>query len=253
MIPKVIHYCWFGRNPLTDDVKEYMESWKKNCPDYLIKRWDEDSFDIGSCNYTKEAYEKRKWAFVTDYVRLYALVKEGGVYMDTDVEMLRPLDPFLKHKAFSGFQDEKSIPTGIMACEPDFPFFKVLLDDYYGRHFINPDGTCNTTTNVSYITKSCLERGLKLNNTYQEINDFALYPSDVFCAKSPTDGKLFVNENTVTIHHFAGSWIEKSVKERIGRRNLMTSKYGKVGLLLYYATNWPHKLKENIKRRKYNA
>lgn len=250
MIPKKIHYCWFGRNPLPDDVKRYIESWKKYCPDFEIKRWDEDSFDINTCEYIKEAYEKKKWAFVTDYVRLHALVNEGGIYMDTDVEVVQTLTPFLEHSAFSGFQDEKSIPTGIMACEPGFPLFAELLGDYKGRHFINPDGSCNTTTNVSYITKSCLEKGLRLNNTFQIIDGFALYPSEVFCAKSPTDGKLFANENTVTIHHFAGSWIDEAVKNRIDRRRRLSAKYGKLGLLFYYVTNWPSKMREKVRNRK---
>ena len=120
MIPKVIHYCWFGRNPLPPLAIKCIESWKKYCPDYEIKEWNEDNFDLDLFPYTREAYDNRKFAFVTDVVRLYALYHEGGVYMDTDVEVLKPIDCFLTHHAFSGFENEKSaIPdfgTGSGPC-----------------------------------------------------------------------------------------------------------------------------------------
>ena len=111
MIPKIIHYCWFGGKPLPELAQKCIASWKKYCPDYEIKEWNESNFNLNSCDYVREAYEAKKWAFITDYVRLYAMVTEGGIYMDTDVEVIKPLDPFLKHKAFSGFEDEVSIPT----------------------------------------------------------------------------------------------------------------------------------------------
>ena len=127
MIPKVIHFCWFGGKPLPDIANKYIDTWKRHCPNYEIKQWDETNFDIASCAYTKEAYEAKKWAFISDYVRLYAMVNEGGIYMDTDVEVLKSLDVFLNHQAFSEFEDEVSIPTGIMGCEKGFPLFKELL------------------------------------------------------------------------------------------------------------------------------
>lgn len=248
MIPKVIHWCWFGRNPLPDDVKRYIASWKKYLPDYEIKCWNEGNFDVNSCEYVQEAYSKKKYAFVSDYVRLYALVNYGGIYMDSNVEVVKPLDPFLSHKAFSGFQDENTIPTGIIASEADFPLFRELLDDYKQRHFINSNGSLNKTTNVDYITNSLLKKGLELNNSFQIVDGLALYPSDVFCAKSLKNGKLFANENTFTIHHFAGSWLSSQVKARIKRRRSLTNKYGHIGLLLYWITNWPYKIMEKIKR-----
>ena len=130
MIPKIIHYCWFGGNPLSDLAQKCIDSWKKYCPDYEIKEWNESNFDLNSCDYVREAYQAKKWAFVTDYVRLYAMVTEGGIYMDTDVEVIRPLDSFLSNRAFSGFEDETNIPTGIMACEKGFPLFEELLEEY---------------------------------------------------------------------------------------------------------------------------
>ena len=136
MIPKIIHYCWFGGKPLPELACLCIESWKKFLPEYRIIRWDEESFDINSNTYVKEAYENKKYAFVTDYVRLYALYTHGGIYMDTDVEVRRPLDQFLQHQAFSGFESYHDIPTGIMASEKGFQGIKDQLDYYNNRHFV---------------------------------------------------------------------------------------------------------------------
>ena len=123
MIPKTIHYIWFGGNPLPEDAKRCIDTWKKYCPDYEIKEWNESNFDVAQNDYIKEAYEAKKWAFVSDYARLKVLVEYGGIYMDTDVEVLKPLDRFLSERAFSGFEDADAIPAGIMACEKGFELF----------------------------------------------------------------------------------------------------------------------------------
>ena len=140
MIPKKIHYCWFGRGQMPESAKYYINSWKKELPDYELKLWNEDTFDINSNCYVKEAYESKKFAFVTDYVRLYALYTEGGIYMDTDVEVLRNLDIFLCHKAFSGFESLNQVPTGIMGSEKGLSIIKELLDYYNDKHFIDENG-----------------------------------------------------------------------------------------------------------------
>ena len=141
MIPKIIHYCWFGGKPLPEDAKKYIESWEKYCPDYKICRWDESTFDINEIPYVKEAYEAKKWAFITDYVRLYVLKNIGGIYMDTDVEVIKNLDCFLNEKGFSGFEKIDAVPTGIMAAEKNHPFIIELLHDYDNLHFLKDDGT----------------------------------------------------------------------------------------------------------------
>lgn len=212
MIPKIIHYCWFGENPLPELAQKCIASWRKYCPDYEIKEWNESNFDLTSCDYVREAYGAKKWAFITDYVRLYVMVKEGGIYMDTDVEVLKALDPFLRHKAFSGFEDEVSIPTGIMACEKGFPLFSKLLEDYDNRHFVLQDGKLDLTTNVVTITNLCKKYGFIGNNTKQDICGFTLYPRDVFCPKSHVTGLINLTSQTVTIHHFSGSWQNKEAK-----------------------------------------
>lgn len=207
MIPKIIHYCWFGGNPLPELAVKCIESWKKNCPDYEIKQWDETNFDLHYNEYVWEAFQAKKWAFITDVVRLYALETYGGVYMDTDVEVLKSLDPFLEHIAFSGFENDKNIPTGIMASVKGGKWVSDNLHYYDDKHFVKEDGTLDLTTNVTTITNYMLPLGLKQNNTFQDFPGLiTFYPKDYFCPKSYEDGKIYLTSNTVTIHHFAGSW-----------------------------------------------
>ena len=170
MIPKIIHYCWFGRNPLPELAQKCIASWKKYCPDYQIIEWNEDNFDINCNAYVKEAYEAKKWAFVSDVARLYALVEMGGIYMDTDVEVLKPLDSLLKYEAVSGFESETAIPTGLMAACKGQKLFVELLHEYDTIHFKRSDGSLDLTTNVTRITNTCLKYGFKANNSLQTVN-----------------------------------------------------------------------------------
>ena len=217
MIPKKIHYCWFGKGKMPELALKCIESWRVNLPDYELKEWNENSFDINSNFYVKEAYESRKFAFVTDYVRLYALYTEGGIYMDTDVEVLKNLDPFLDLPAFSGFEDNVHIPTGIMAAEKGSVWAGWQLKYYDDRHFLLPDGTLDLTTNVEIIGRLMGEKGFILRNgLYNFQNIITIFPRDYFCPKSHTTGKIELTQNTYTIHHFARSW--KSTSDRLKRR-----------------------------------
>lgn len=208
MIPKVIHYCWFGKGEKPKLAKKCIESWAKYLPDYSIKEWNEDNFDLNLYSYAKEAYEQRRYAFVTDIVRLYALFYEGGIYMDTDVEVIQNLDSLLEYSAVSGFETETSIPTGLIASEPGHPMIKEFLDEYDGLHFND------LTTNVTRITNTCLKYGLRQNNSQQTINGFTLLPKDVLCPKSYVTGKIETTERSLTIHHFAGSWYTPAEKRK---------------------------------------
>lgn len=216
MIPKIIHYCWFGGSEKSALAKKCIQSWKKYCPDYKFIEWNESNFDMNYCPYVKEAYQHKKWAFITDVVRLYALVNYGGIYMDTDVEVLKPLDGILKYEAISGFQEADFIPTGLMASVKNQELFKELLDDYQDRHFELEDGSLDTTTNCTLITNTCLKYGLVLNNEEQTVRGFTLKPLDVFCAKNSLTGVVKVTSRTLTIHHFAGSWT--TPKNRLNTR-----------------------------------
>ena len=222
MIPKRIHYCWFGRNPKPKLAEKCIKSWKKHCPDYEIKEWNEDNFDISEAPlYVQQAYESKKWAFVTDYVRLWAMVNYGGIYMDTDVEVIKSLDAFLKHDAFSGFESKVCIPTGIMSCKKGFPLFEELLHEYDSIPFILSDGSFDMTTNVTRITNHCSKYGFVSNGEYQIIKGFALYPSEYFCPKDFSTGITKKTKNTYTIHHFNASWHseEQRKKTKIRQKN----------------------------------
>ena len=213
MIPRIIHYCWFGGNPLPEMAKKCVESWKKFCPDYEIIEWNESNFDLNYCPYVKEAFENRKWAFITDVVRLYALVNCGGIYMDTDVEVIKPLDYLLQFKAVSGFESEDRIPTGLMAAEKGHPFFVELLHEYDDIHFIT-NGEMDFTTNVTRISRAALRHGLVLNNTMQTVAGFTLLPNDYLCPKNYKTHELTLTNNSLCIHHFDGSWLSDEAKYR---------------------------------------
>lgn len=206
MIPKTIHYCWFGGNPLPDLAVKCIKSWKKYCPDYEIVEWNEKNFDLQYNIYVREAYEAKKWAFVSDVARLFALVNYGGIYMDTDVEVIKSLDDLLLYQSVSGFESETQIPTGLMACEKGNKMFLEFLNDYEGKHFIRDDGSLDLTTNVTYITNICLKHGLLPNNSVQTINGFTLLSRDYLCPKDHETREIHITDNTYTIHHFDGSW-----------------------------------------------
>lgn len=206
MIPKKIHYCWFGGNPLPELAEKCIASWRQYCPDYEIIRWDENNFDVNSCQYTQEAYGAKKWAFVSDVARLYALTEQGGIYLDTDVELRRSLDTFLSCEAVSGFETESTIMTGLMGCEAGHPLFRQLLDSYTDARFLDDAGKPDVTTNVVRVTQTCLAHGLVTDGRQQTVAGLTVYPKDYFCPKDILTRKLCLTENTHAIHHFDGSW-----------------------------------------------
>ena len=247
MIPKIIHYVWLGGNPLPEDAKKCIASWKKFCPDYKIIEWNEDNFPKENYPYALEAYNAKKWAFASDVARLYALVTMGGIYMDTDVEIVSSLDMFLNNKAFSGFESDMGVPTGLMACEPDHPFFKDLLMEYEQEHFIRSDGSYDLTTNVTRITNACVKAGLILNNKKQTIKGFTLYPKDYFCPLDHVSGALERTANTVAIHWFSGSWKSKEEKDNHSKAMKIRERHKIIGKFLAFVYEKAFKVKYILK------
>jgi len=220
-IPKIIHYCWFGGKPKPELADKCIKSWKKYCPDYEIREWNEHNFDISSApKYVQQAYGQKRWAFVSDYVRLKALTEMGGVYMDTDVEVIKPLDPYLKHRAFAGFEHPERVQTGLLACEKDFPLFQAFMSYYDTASFLQSDGTPDVTTNVEILTRLCLQRGMVCNDSYQEIEGLAIYPREIFCPVDYDTKKLKKTRRTVTIHWFSGSWHTEEELEAMRQEKL---------------------------------
>ena len=233
MIPKTIHYCWFGRGKKPEKIVKCINSWKKHLSDYEFVEWNEDNFDITSNLFVKEAYESKKYAFVSDYVRLYALYNFGGIYMDTDVEVLKPLDRFLEHSAFSGFEDEKYVPTGIIGAEKGNLWIKDLLERYKNMSFIKKDGSFNMTTNTEYITESCLKAGLIQNGKQQTLkNGVTFYSRTYFCPYDYGTGENFISENTYTIHHFAKTWLPWHVRYRTKLKLFLFKIFGKQSMFI---------------------
>lgn len=217
MIPKKIHYCWFGGNPLPETAKKYMNTWKRYCPDYEIIEWNEKNFDITQNQYCLEAYKAKQWAFVSDYARLKVLYEYGGIYMDTDVEVVKPFDDLLKYNLFVGLEAEDRIQTGIFGAEIKNEFIKILLNDYQNRHFICGKNKYDLSTNVQFITQKLKDNyNIQLNNIYQIFgNNYVLLPFDYLCCKNYLTGKICITKNSYTIHHFDGSWLNSYGKIKI--------------------------------------
>ncbi len=215
MIPKKIHYCWFGRNPKPKLAEKCIKSWKKHCPDYEIIEWNEDNFDIQSAPlYVRQAYEAKKWAFVSDWVRLKIVYDNGGIYLDTDVEVIKKLDSLLDHVAYFGFEGGKFVATGLgFGSERGSDILAELIDSYKEIPFILSNGKYDETTCPTRNTEVFLRHGMKQDGTLQILeNNVVLYPSDYFCPKDPRTGLCEITENTYTIHHFDASWYSKEAQ-----------------------------------------
>lgn len=242
MIPKVIHYCWFGGNPLPKLAEKCIASWRKFLPDYSIKRWDESNFDISACDYVREAYRAKKWAFVSDYARFKILYEQGGLYFDTDVEIIKPLDPLLRQGNFMGLEREGGKHMGVnpglgLSAAPGLELYKELLENYHRRHFINSDGTADLTTVVTYTTEILKKHGLTNSSGIQQVAGIYIYPTEYFCPLDTDTGTLCITKNTYTIHHFMASWCSASDKF-IARVRWFCKPYGRLGKCLQFVVTF---------------
>ncbi len=248
MIPKVIHYCWFGGNPLPPLALKCIESWKTFLPGYEIKEWNESNFDVNSIAYTREAYEARKYAFVSDYARFHILYHHGGLYFDTDVELIRPIDDIVARGAFMGCECEAkpgatapAVAPGLgLGCNPGQGLYAEILGLYGGLHFLSPDGGLNLKTVVEYTTELLAAKGLREVNEVQRVAEVWVYPKEYFCPIDYRTNVLDITENTCSIHHYAASW--HGTRQKI--------KMGIVRLLGTRLTSWGVALKRFVKRSK---
>ena len=216
MIHKIIHYCWFGKNEKTKKMEKCIDSWKKFCPDYQIIEWNEDNFIIDEqCDYIKEAYKNKKYAFVSDVARLKIIYENGGIYLDTDVEVLKPLDDLLNNPCFIGWQDEKYVANGLgFGAEKENKFIGENLKCYENESFINDDGSLNMKACPIYTTEVLKKFGLKMENNIQNLGVVTIYPVDYFNPLDDATNRLRITDNTYSIHWYAKTWVSKKNKIR---------------------------------------
>lgn len=234
MIPKVIHYCWFGRNPLPELAVKCIASWKKFLPEYEIKEWNEDNFDVNIIPYTTEAYHAKKYAFVSDYARFWILYHYGGIYFDTDVEVIRPMDDIIARGPFMGCEKDASNTTvasvapGLgLGVNPGLGLYNEILEMYLPLHFRREDGSYNLKTVVQYTTELLCRHGMIATNDIQQVAGVWIYPKEYFCPINYETSKCCITKNTYTIHHYAASWHGPKEKLYLFIKHLLGNKVAK--------------------------
>lgn len=246
-IPKKIHYCWFGKNPFPESVLQCMESWRRYCPDYEIIEWNETNFDVNVVRYTKEAYDRNKWAFVSDYARLKIIYENGGIYLDTDVELIKPLDSLLEYEGFMGFQNDGTVATGLgFGAVAGHPLIRALLDDYREIPFLKEDKTMDLTACPVRNTKCLAGMGLRCDGTRQEIFGMQIFPAEYFSPIDWRTGKLRKTAVTYSIHRYDASWLGREeqrwmrLQQLIGIAAYNKLRYGVVRRLQEWTQKFLH-------------
>lgn len=219
MIPKSVHYCWFGRKPLPESAEKCIRSWRKYLPDYEIKLWNEDNFDVNIIQYTREAYDAKKYAFVSDYARFWILYNYGGLYFDTDVELIKPIDDIIDRGPFMGCERsadsvESALRMGVapglgLGVNPGLGLYAEILNYYNSLNFLNADGIPDTSETVVTITSRILcKYGLELTDKIQHCAGVWIYPKDYFSPKDVDSKLITITDNTRSIHHYDATWAE---------------------------------------------
>ena len=212
-IPKVIHYCWFGKGEMPKLAKKCIKSWKKYCPDYELVLHTEDNFDLTQNRYLSEAYKAGKWAFVSDYARLKIIYENGGIYLDTDVELIKPIDDLLKLDGFMGFDEKGIVATGLgFGAKKGNKIVSEFLKDYDSIPFVLPDGSYDLTPCPDRNTETLKRLGMDINNTNQTFMDITFLPDEYLCPMDYYTGKKSITKNTYSIHHYSASWTSKVTK-----------------------------------------
>lgn len=210
MIPKILHYCWLGGKEKPADIQAYIAGWKKIMPGYEIVEWNESNFpfDEAYCPYIREALKTKKWAFVTDYMRLYVLYQYGGIYLDTDVEILKDLDIFTENKSFIGFESSYTLCTAVIGAEKNCAWVKDLIEEYKKRRFVDERGNVDNTPNSEYLFEHFqLKDGMKFSESIQKLSSgLCVYPQEYFSPVNYMTMTRNVTDNTYVIHHYKGTW-----------------------------------------------
>lgn len=211
--PKIIHYCWFGGSPLPEKERHCLESWKKYLGDYEFKLWDEKSFDFSGSNYASQAYEARKFAYVSDFVRTVVLYEQGGTYLDTDMEVLDGFREMIESKTnLLGFLTSRQIGAGVISLEPRHPLMKRFME-FYNRDFFS-DGVMNVCDNTSVLTGFLRDQGLVMNRQSQQVGDIHILAREFFYPKKLSEDKFAITDDTISIHHASGSWMSERQRRR---------------------------------------
>lgn len=236
MIPKIIHYCWFGRNPLPNSAKRCIESWRKKMPDYEIKEWNEDNFNVNIIPFTCEAYSVKKYAYTSDYARLWIIYNYGGVYFDTDVEVIRPINDILMKGPFMAFEKHLNDPENAIYVNPGLGFaaekgnlvIKEIMAHYEASHYILKDGTIQQIPIVPITTNVLKKHGLVRSEIPLKVEGgLTIYPWAYFCPIEYLSRNLEVTDNTRTIHHYTESWMNWKDKLKMRKGMFFSNGIGK--------------------------
>lgn len=232
MIPKIIHYCWFGRKEKPDKIKKCIDSWQKKCPEYRLIEWNEDNFNLAEFDYCIEAYAEKKYAFVSDVARAKALYNIGGIYLDTDVTVLKSFDEILDNRVVLGFEEGNYVATSFMAAAPKQKLFKEFVSHYENLHFLNDDGSYNSGTNVVQLTKMLTLRGLKRDNQYQSLSEgISVYPKEFFSPYDYINCIYEFTDNSICVHHFFVSWMTWTSRAKKQMKAILVKIIGKKMLI----------------------
>lgn len=212
-IPKIIHYCWFGKAEIPQADKQNIEAWKEKFPEYEIREWNEDNFNVMGCKFSSQAYEKGKYAFVSDYARAKILYEYGGIYLDTDVEVLTDF-PETVEDGYMGFERRKFIGTAMIATTPKNAVIEQLLEHYEKNDFVLENGSMDTIANVEILTDIMVEKGLILGGEEQSCAGFHIFPREVFYPKKLNEKEFRITKDTCAIHHCNNSWMTEREKKR---------------------------------------
>lgn len=250
-IPRIIHYCWFGGKPLPESAKKCIDSWKKYFPDYEIKQWNENNFDVNFNQYTAEAYKRGKYAFLSDVARLFVVEKYGGIYFDVDVEVVAKYDDILEKGAFFGLENSGVLATGLgFGAERGNWLIKAMLKDYDNRHFLK-NGKEDLTPCPVLNSEIAKVKGFSLDNTVETIDGVTIYPQEYFNPKDTYSRKVMSTENTHSIHHYDGSWLSKQEIKRATLRAKLFNLFGeRMGGAIYKSVFSPYILASHIAQKK---